>query len=126
MTLGMAARSSASSETGAFSHGGANSLMKIAAPTLSGTAISKARKEETRVPKRKGSAPNCSRTGSQVPVTRNEVPNFRRAGIDSRSSTANRRTARKRTTDAKKADAFSKTRSFVIFPDRAAMDQYRG
>ena len=34
MTLGMAARSSASSETGAFSHGGANSLMKIAAPTL--------------------------------------------------------------------------------------------
>ena len=50
MTLGMAARSSASSDTGAFSHGGANSLMKIAAPTLSGTAISKARKEETTVP----------------------------------------------------------------------------
>ena len=58
MTLGIAARSSARSDTGVFSQGGANSLMKIAAPTLNGTAMSKARKEETTVPKMKGSAPN--------------------------------------------------------------------
>src|SRR5512135_1781788 len=73
----------------------------------------------------KGSAPNCSRTGSQDPKTMKEAPNFRKAGSDSLRSTANKSTARKRTTEAKKADAFSNTRSFDIFPDRGGMDQYR-
>ncbi len=50
MTLGMAASSSARNETGFLSHGGANSSMKIAAPTLNGTAMRSARKEDTSVP----------------------------------------------------------------------------
>ena len=46
MTLGMAARSSARKDTGAFSRSGANSLMKIADPTPRGTAMTIAMRED--------------------------------------------------------------------------------
>src|SRR5438093_1290252 len=43
---------------------------------LNGTAMRSAIREETSVPEIKGSAPNCSATGSQVDVVRKRKPNF--------------------------------------------------
>src|SRR4030066_259067 len=98
MTLGMAASSSARKEIGVLSHSGENSLMKM-----------------------KGSAPNSSKTGSQVvPVTK-AAPNFRIAGSDSRTRSPNSRRGRPRTHSAKRAGVFSHKKAFMfprsfIFP----------
>jgi len=48
----------------------------MAVPRLRGTAISKARKDETRVPYIKGKAPNFLKTGSHVEVKRKLKPNL--------------------------------------------------
>src|SRR3990170_7668407 len=72
----------------------------------------------------KGSAPNRSRTGSQVPVTRNAAPNFRKGGIHSRRSPPNSSTARKRTRKANAPVVRSKRRS-LMFPPVFRAIQYR-
>src|SRR5512134_1953647 len=60
-------------------------------------------------------------TGSHVPETRNPAPNLRRAGSDSRSSTAKSRTVRASTAKAKNEDAFSNARSLGLPPARLAI-----
>src|SRR3989337_945897 len=115
MTLGMAARSAARKEIGVLSQPGANSLMKIADPTPRGTAMRIARNEDTRVPYRKGSAANSSRTGSQVLFVTKVTPNFRIAGRDSRIRSEKRR-VRPSTHSAKSAVVFSNRKSFMFAP----------
>src|SRR5215470_2273706 len=46
-----------------------------------GTAMSKARKDETSVPYMNGNAPNCSATGSHVEAVRKWNPNFLMASV---------------------------------------------
>jgi hypothetical protein len=46
------------------------------------TEITRARKEVTRVPTRKGNAPNSLRTGSHVTLKRNSIPKLRIAGSE--------------------------------------------
>jgi hypothetical protein len=55
--LGMPARSSMRNDNGRSIQGGASSERKIATPRLSGSAITNAIAEETRVPNMNGSAP---------------------------------------------------------------------
>ena len=52
----------------------------MAAPIPSGTAMSSASKDDSRVPYTNGIAPNCSATGSHVEDARNRQPNARIAG----------------------------------------------
>src|SRR5574337_1422018 len=58
----------------------------MAVPTPSGTAISIAIHEDTRVPKVKGSEPKLSTTESHLVVTRKRQPNCLIAGNDSVNS----------------------------------------
>ena len=68
MMLGMPAKSSMAMPIGRRSARGQISVRKIAIPMPTGTAISMARKEVTRVPKMGAWAPNFSVTGFQASV----------------------------------------------------------
>ena len=84
MMLGIAPRSSTAVEKTGLSLSGHSSDMNMAIPTLTGRATVEARNVTSRVPKRAGSAPKISATGSQVvPVTKSMRPNFFMAGSDS-------------------------------------------
>ena len=74
--------------TGLRSQRGANSVRKMAHASASGTAIASARAEEYKVPKMRGSAPNCPETGSQALWIRKPKQNFAIAGQAVRSSSA--------------------------------------
>ena len=75
ITLGIAASNSMRNEAGALSQRGDSSARKMAAPMLTGTAMRRARKELSRVPKMAGSAPNCWRTTSHAVLQTNDGPN---------------------------------------------------
>src|SRR5665213_1694450 len=64
------------------SFGGASSERKIAEPTPSGTAKSRARNDVMHVPYTNASAPNCPAFGSQTCVTRKCQPNFSRGSAE--------------------------------------------
>src|SRR5215472_11186640 len=76
MTLGIAASNSTSRERNARICRGQISVKNSAVPKESGTAISRATKDETRVPYMKGSAPKSSATGSQMVWMRKRKPNL--------------------------------------------------
>src|SRR5881396_1314541 len=72
----MAASNCTINRIGFDSFGGAFSTRKIATPRLIGTDISSAMTADTTVPYMKGSAPNCSATGSQTERDKNPNPNL--------------------------------------------------
>src|SRR5665811_2155314 len=74
MTLGIDASNSMMKDKGVLNFSGASSERYIAIPRLNGTAMSKARNDETRVPKIKGRAPNTSLTGSHVELVKKPSP----------------------------------------------------
>src|SRR5438445_2884755 len=61
---------------------GASSARKMAAPMLSGTAITSDTPAVTSVPYMKGRAPNCSKMGSQTEVRKKLKPNLWRGRTD--------------------------------------------
>ena len=93
ITLGIAASNSMMKERGVLNFTGASSERYIAIPRLNGTAMSKARNDETRVPKIKGRAPNTSFTGSQVDVARKFMPNVFLESADSIKISLNNKNA---------------------------------
>src|SRR6266566_1681681 len=93
-TLGIAARSSTRNAMGCRKARGANSVSKIATPSASGTAISRANNDDASVPKIMGAAPYTSATGSQVDVQRKEGPKRRSAGRALTNSTPRMTTIR--------------------------------
>src|SRR5438105_4736495 len=84
MTLGIAARTSTTNETGVPTFGGVISEINAAIPKLTGTAIVIAMAELAKVPRMYGSAPKDSRpsTGFQSVPVKNFSPSLERIGID--------------------------------------------
>jgi len=78
MTLGTAASISMAMIMGWRSLRGASSVRKSAVATPSGTAIRRARSDETRVPKMNGSAPYLSCTGSHLLLHKKPRPKWPR------------------------------------------------
>src|SRR6266496_6660682 len=76
MTLGIAANSSVAKEIGFRSGFGHISVTNTATATASGTAIARAIKEETIVPKTNGRAPNSPETGFQSLAKKKCGPNL--------------------------------------------------
>ncbi len=107
----MAARSSIRKATGCRSQPGANSVRKIATPSESGTAMSRARNDETRVPTMSGSAPNCSATGSQVLLVAKPNPNRSIASREPSQSSSTRNPSSSGTARAASVSRSRKTRS---------------
>ena len=94
ITLGIAASNSMMKDRGVLNFSGASSERYIAIPRLNGTAMSRARNDETRVPKIKGREPNTSFTGSQVDVARKLKPKVFLESSDPIISSLNKRNAR--------------------------------
>jgi len=82
MTLGTAASISIAMVIGWRIRMGASSVRKSAVATPRGTAIRRARSDDTSVPKMKGSAPYFSATGSHSELQRNPAPNLERDSRD--------------------------------------------
>ena len=78
----MAASNWTRNDIGVTRRRGACSTRNMATPRLTGTAISSAMTEETAVPYIKGSAPNCSATGSHRSPHRNDAPNFSKVSVE--------------------------------------------
>jgi hypothetical protein len=87
ITLGIAANISIIKDAGPANHLGASSTRKIAAPRLTGTAISSPITEVSNVPYIAGRAPYICFTGFQVELVKNENPNLVIAGMASLTRT---------------------------------------
>jgi hypothetical protein len=98
-------------DKGVLNLSGASSERYIAIPRLNGTAMSKARNDETRVPKIKGRAPNTSFTGSQIDVARKLKPKVFLDSVDSIKSSWNNKNARINIPAANKPTIASKIKS---------------
>src|SRR4030067_438461 len=111
ITLGIAASNSIMKDKGVLSLSGASAERYIAIPRLKGTAMIRARKDETIVPKIKGRAPNISFTGSHVDVVRKLTPKVFLESPDPIKSSLNNKNARTITPKAKNPTTASKIKS---------------
>lgn len=116
MTLGIAASNSIMNDKGVLSFSGASSERNIAIPRLKGTAMIRARNDDTRVPKIKGRAPNTSATGSHVELVKKPTPKMSLESADPIKSSLNNKNARIIMLKAKKPITASKIKSPESLP----------
>jgi hypothetical protein len=102
ITLGIAANISIIKDAGPANHLGASSTRKIAAPRLTGTAISSPITEVSNVPYIAGRAPNTSFTGFHAELVKKANPNLVIAGIASLTKIISKPTRIATITNAKK------------------------